>query len=110
MPSITYDQFLEVDIRAGRIVRAETFPKARKPAYRLHIDFGELGVKTSSAQITSYSVRSRALNIAGWALVLRRDSQERRRAKPVRNNARKQARPHGRLEGVASRRASRRIY
>jgi tRNA-binding protein len=54
MPPITYDQFLAVDIRAGRIVRADTFPKARKPAYRLHIDFGELGVKTSSAQITKY--------------------------------------------------------
>lgn len=54
MPTITYDEFLAVDIRAGRIVRAEPFPKARKPAYKLFIDFGELGVKTSSAQITKY--------------------------------------------------------
>jgi tRNA-binding protein len=54
MTQITYDQFLEVDIRAGRIVRAEPFPKARRPAYKLQIDFGELGVKTSSAQITKY--------------------------------------------------------
>ena len=54
MPQITYDQFLAVDIRVGRIVSADTFPKARKPAYKLRIDFGELGMKTSSAQITKY--------------------------------------------------------
>ena len=54
MAQITYDQFLAVDIRVGRIVSADTFPKARKPAYKLRIDFGELGVKTSSAQITKY--------------------------------------------------------
>src|SRR3989449_6027219 len=51
---ITWDDFAKVDIRVGRIVEAEDFPKARKPAYRLRIDFGELGVKTSSAQITRY--------------------------------------------------------
>ncbi len=49
---ITYADFDKVEIRAGRIVRAERFPEARKPAYRLWIDFGELGVKRSSAQIT----------------------------------------------------------
>ena len=54
MPQITYEQFLAVDIRVGRVVSADTFPKARKPAYKLRIDFGELGVKTSSAQITKY--------------------------------------------------------
>jgi tRNA-binding protein len=54
MPEITYDDFLKVDIRVGRVVAAERFPKARKPAYKLRIDFGSLGEKTSSAQITKY--------------------------------------------------------
>ena len=51
-PQIGYDDFLKVDVRVGRIVQVDDFPKARKPAYRLRIDFGELGVKTSSAQLT----------------------------------------------------------
>jgi tRNA-binding protein len=54
MPQITYEQFLAVDVRVGRVVAADAFPKARKPAYKLRIDFGELGVKTSSAQITKH--------------------------------------------------------
>lgn len=52
---ITFDEFLKVDMRVGKIVRAESFPKARKPAYKLWIDFGEeLGTKKSSAQITHH--------------------------------------------------------
>ena len=55
MAQITYDDFAKVDIRVGRIVQVDEFPQARKPAYKLRIDFGsELGVKTSSAQITKY--------------------------------------------------------
>jgi tRNA-binding protein len=50
---VTYADFERIDMRVGRIVRAESFPEARKPAYRLWIDFGEpMGVKKSSAQIT----------------------------------------------------------
>jgi tRNA-binding protein len=50
---ITFDDFLRIDMRVGRIVEAHPFPEARKPVYRLRIDFGaELGERTSSAQLT----------------------------------------------------------
>ena len=58
MAAIAYDDFAKVEIRVGRIVQVDDFPKARKPAYQLRIDFGELGVKSSSAQITKYYDKS----------------------------------------------------
>ena len=54
--AISFDDFVAVDMRVGRVLEVQDFPEARKPAWKLTIDFGpEIGVKRSSAQITSYA-------------------------------------------------------
>jgi len=51
--SLSYGEFQRVDIRVGRVVEVQDFPEARKPAYKLRIDFGPLGIKKSSAQVVA---------------------------------------------------------
>lgn len=66
---ITFDDFAKLDIRAGRITRAEPFPEARKPAIKLWIDFGDLGEKRSSARITRHYTPERLIGRQVLAVV-----------------------------------------
>ena len=60
---LSYAEFQRVDIRVGRVVAVDDFPEARKPAYKLQIDFGsEIGIKTSSAQATTHYSKEELLN------------------------------------------------
>ena len=60
--TITFEDFTKVDLRVGTIIEVNDFPKARNPAYQLTIDFGALGIKQSSAQITSIYTKEALLN------------------------------------------------
>jgi len=66
---ITFEDFLKVDLRIGTIIEVNDFPKARKSAYQLVIDFGELGIKKSSAQITDLYSKEDLLNRQITAIV-----------------------------------------
>ena len=60
--TINFDDFTKVDIRVGTIIEVEDFSEARNPSYKLKIDFGELGIKQSSAQITTLYKKDELLN------------------------------------------------
>jgi tRNA-binding protein len=60
--SITFEDFTKVDLRVGTIIEVNDFPEARNPAYQLTIDFGPLGIKKSSAQITTLYNKDEVLN------------------------------------------------
>jgi tRNA-binding protein len=62
METISWEEFEKIDIRTGTIIEVSDFPKARKPSYQLTIDFGELGIKRSSAQITHHYKKEDLLN------------------------------------------------
>jgi tRNA-binding protein len=59
---ITWEDFEKIDIRTGTIIEVNDFPKARRPSYQLTIDFGSLGIKRSSAQITHHYRKEELLN------------------------------------------------
>ena len=67
--AITWDEFEKVDMRAGTIISAEDFPKARKPSYILTIDFGEVGIRKSSAQITHFYSKEELIGLQVIAVI-----------------------------------------
>lgn len=66
---ITFEDFTKIDLRIGTIIKVVDFPKARKPAYQIHIDFGDLGIKKTSAQITALYKKEDLLNKQVTAVV-----------------------------------------
>ncbi|MEP1487714.1 MAG: tRNA-binding protein [Algibacter sp.] len=60
--TITFDDFSKADLRIGTIIEVNDFPEARNPAYQLTIDFGDLGIKKTSAQITTLYSKADLLN------------------------------------------------
>jgi tRNA-binding protein len=68
-PEITFEDFSKIDIRVGTIIEVNDFPNAKKPAYQLTINFGFLGVKKSSAQITDLYTKNQLLNKQVTAIV-----------------------------------------
>lgn len=67
--TISFEDFTKVDIRIGTIIEVKDFPKANKPAYQLIIDFGSIGIKRSSAQITELYTKEELLNRQITAIV-----------------------------------------
>ncbi len=74
-PEITFEEFNKVDIRIGTVIEVNDFPKAQKPAYQLVIDFGDLGIKKSSAQITQLYAKDKLLNKQVLAIVNFKEKQ-----------------------------------
>lgn len=74
-PEITFEDFNKVDIRIGTVIEVKDFPKANKPAYQLIIDFGDLGIKKSSAQITQLYSKDKLLNKQVMAIVNFKEKQ-----------------------------------
>jgi tRNA-binding protein len=66
---IKFEDFLKVDIRIGTIIEVNDFPKARKPAYQIKIDFGDLGIKKTSAQITDLYSKEELLHVQVSAIM-----------------------------------------
>lgn len=68
-PEITWQDFEKIDIRTGTIINVSDFEKAKNPSYQLEIDFGELGIKKSSAQITEFYEKDTLIGVQVLAVV-----------------------------------------